>query len=182
MTKYLVEARLTYEVAAAAVDDALRLVSASVQDRNAVDIEYRVLQRREQAPRVEPRPDDYQGLDKPAYTVAEVSSMLRTSRSAIYEMVRRGVKCIRMGRRMLLPRSTVLAILNGEARFDDPEVRPQPPPARIRVKRDGESSRAKRSFLIDACTQGHNGLRPKTPYPSPKQHGHCGFRCLSSDS
>jgi excisionase family DNA binding protein len=67
-------------------------------------------------------PDDHQGLDKPVYTVAEVASILRTSRSSICEMVRRGIKCIRMGRRMIIPRTAVLAILSGDARLNDREV------------------------------------------------------------
>lgn len=109
---------LTYEVEAARADDALRSVSAFIRDGNAVDTQYLVRQRREPAERVALAPDDHDGLDKPVYTVAEVASMLRTSRSAVYDMVRRGIKCLRMGRRMLIPRSTFLAILSGEVRLE----------------------------------------------------------------
>ena len=145
MTKYLVEARLTFEVEAANINDALRSVSASiqdrnvVQDRNAANVEYLVRQRNESAAPATLALDDYQELDKPVYTVAEVASILRTSRSSVYEMVRRGIKCIRMGRRVLISRGAVRAILSDEVHFNDRAVRPQAPPPRTRARRDEES-------------------------------------------
>ena len=70
------------------------------------------------APR-EAQPADLHGLTKPVYTVSEAASLLGTSRHSIYELVKRGLRCIRMGRRVLIPRSKIIAMLNGEVQRDE---------------------------------------------------------------
>ena len=160
MKRFLVEARLTYEVEASCPDEALRSVSTSVYDSNAVNVEYNVRHGREVAPSPSPKRDDDHGLDKPVYTVAEVASMLGSSRSSVYELVRRGVKSIRMGRRVLIPRGSVAAILNGEAQLDEREAPPPPLPTRRRPQRVRESGRAE---IIPPVRE-----RPKREPPKPK--------------
>ena len=141
MKHYSVEVRITYEVDAESAEDALRQVSSALVERDGIFAEYLVRERHEAAASAAPQRDDYQGLDKPVYTVAEVASYLGSSRASVYEMVRRGIKCIRMGRRVLIPRGTILAILNGEVRLEDREV-PPPPPLRRPAQRVQESPRA----------------------------------------
>jgi excisionase family DNA binding protein len=140
--KYQVEAHLTYELDAASADDALRSVSTSLRDPNAVNVEYRVSQRLEVAAPSSPVHEDDFGLNKPVYTVAEVASIFGGSRGSIYELVRRGIKSVRIGRRVLIPRSTVAAILNGEVRLDERAMLPPAPLPQRRPQLLRESHRA----------------------------------------
>jgi excisionase family DNA binding protein len=142
MKRFLVEARLTYEIEAPAADDALRLLSASINDHNAVNVEYLIRPQLEVAPPALAVRADNHGLDKPVYTVAEVASVLGSSRGSVYELVRRGIKSIRMGRRVLIPRGTVASILNGEVGLNEREASPPPPPPRRRPQRVREPERA----------------------------------------
>ena len=111
---YLVEVRLEFEVEASAVGEALRSVSAAVHSRNAINIEYLVRQGHEVASPATSFLENDHGLDRLAYTVAEVASILGNTRSSIYKLVRRGIKAIRMSRPVLIPRGSVAAILNDD--------------------------------------------------------------------
>jgi len=114
MKRYLVEVRVGYDVRANTADEALRLVSPAIQDDQTIDVEYSVRERREPAAPKESTVPDLHGLSKPVYTVTEVASILGTSRSSVYELARRGASSARLGRRVLIPRSTLIAFLNGE--------------------------------------------------------------------
>jgi excisionase family DNA binding protein len=114
MRRYLVEVRLGYDVRADTADEALRLVSPAIQDDETIAVEYSVRERQEPVPPTDPKSPDLHGLTKPVYTVTEVASILGTSRSSVYELARRGASNTRLGRRVLIPRSTVVAFLNGE--------------------------------------------------------------------
>jgi len=129
MKPYLVHARLTYEVQANTPDEALRLLSLNLYDDEAVSVEYSVRKRQPEpvapeAPMMprEPEPPDLHGLTKPVYTVSEVASILGASRYSVYELVRRGIISFRLGRRVLIPRSTIVAMLNGEVHLNKPEA------------------------------------------------------------
>jgi excisionase family DNA binding protein len=132
MKAYLVEARLGYELQAETADEALRLVSLMLPDDRAVSIEYSVRERPEPIAPKEPQPADLHGLTKPVYTVSETASLLGTSRHSVYELVRRGLGCIRMGRRVLIPRSKIIGILNGEVLL---EQQSSPAPVRSTTRR-----------------------------------------------
>ncbi len=118
MKLYLVEARLAYEVQADTADEALRLVSLMLLDHRPVSVEYSVRERAEPIAPRESQPDDPHELTKPIYTVSETASLLGTSRHSVYELVRRGLGCVRLGRRVLIPRSKIIGILNGEVSLD----------------------------------------------------------------
>jgi len=134
MKPYLVEARLAYEVQADTADEALRLVSLMLLDHRAVSIEYSVRERPASIAPKEPQVADLHGLTKSVYTVSETASLLRTSRHAAYELVRRGLGCVRLGRRVLIPRSKIIGILNGEVSLDQQHL-----PARFDRRRDDMS-------------------------------------------
>jgi excisionase family DNA binding protein len=104
MKSYLVEARFAYEVQADTADEALRLVSLMILDHRAVSVEYSVREKPASIVFKESQPNDLHGLSKPIYTVSETASLLGTSRHSVYELVRRGLGGIRMGRRVLIPR------------------------------------------------------------------------------
>ena len=60
--------------------------------------------------------------DRLVYTVAEAGELLGISRAFAYELVARGeLPVIRLGRRRLVPKVALLAILEPE-RSDDPTV------------------------------------------------------------
>jgi excisionase family DNA binding protein len=129
MKAYLVHARLTYEVRADTADEALRLVSINVRGEEADTVEYSVRERQPErvAPeepmmRKEPEPSDLHGLTKPVYSVSEVASILGASRYSVYELVRRGIVCVRLGRKVFIPRSTIVAMLNGEVDLNKSEA------------------------------------------------------------
>ena len=159
MSRYSVEIRTVYEVEADSADDALRRASIARQGDGA-QIEYFVRLQRKAEALASPLRDDDQGLDKPVYTVAEVALLLRSSRSSVYELVRRGVKHIRMGRRVLIPRGSVAAILNGEVQLNEREVAPPPPPPHRRPQRVREPERAE---IIPPARE-----RAKREPPKPK--------------
>ncbi len=119
--RYLVEARVTFEVQADSAAEAIRLVSTSDHNDEAVSIEYLVRQKSEQIALAESKSLDSYGLDKAVYTVPEAAAIMRTSRSSVYEWVRRGITCIRVGRQIRIPRNTLIGILKGEIRFEDRE-------------------------------------------------------------
>lgn len=125
MKAYLVEARLAYEVQAETADEALRLVSRMVHDDRSASVEYSVRERPELIAPKKPRQDDLHGLTKPVYTLSEVSALLGTSRNTINQ--RFGSGFVRLGRRVLIPRSKIINILNGESQ---PDEQPLPVPVR----------------------------------------------------
>ena len=132
MKAYVVDARLTYEVQANTADEALRLVSLNVDHNQVVSVEYSIRERQQEPVAAKepvmpkgPQPSDLHGLTKPVYTASEVASILGASRYSVYELVRRGVVCVRLGRKVLIPRSTIVALLNGEVRLRN---RKHPPP------------------------------------------------------
>jgi len=95
------------------------------KDDRAASIEYFV---RELPEPIVPRgaqPDDLHGLSKPVYTLSEAASLLGTSRSTVRQ--RFVSSCFRLGRRVLIPRSKIIAILNGEVQLDE---QPLPVPVR----------------------------------------------------
>ena len=125
MKRYLVEVRLGYDVRADTADEALKLVSSGIHDDETVAVEYSVRERHEAAPPIESKSPDQHGLTKPVYTVTEVASILGTSRSSVYELARRSSSSTRLGRRVLIPRNTLVAFLNGELPLKEP-VPPEP--------------------------------------------------------
>jgi excisionase family DNA binding protein len=143
MKPYLVEARLAYEVQADTAGEALRLVSQMILDHRTASVEYSVRERPEPIALKEPQPADLHGLTKPIYTVSETASLLGTSRHSVYELVRRGLGGIRLGRRVLIPRSTIIGILNGEAPLDQQHSpAPMPPTTKRRNVRPKKSTLA----------------------------------------
>ena len=133
MKPYFVEVHVAYEVQADTADEALRLVSPLVRDDRAVGIEYHVRERPEPVRPKEPQPADLHGLTKPIYTVSETASLLGTSRHSVYELVRRGLGCVRLGRKVLIARNKIIAILNGEVQLDQQQHLPAPErPAAVR--------------------------------------------------
>jgi len=147
MKRYLVEVRLGYDVRVDSADEALRLVSPAIQNDETIAVEYSVRERHEPAPQIEPKSGELHGLTKPIYTVTEVASILGTSRSSVYELARRGGSNTRLGRRVLIPRSTVVAFLNGEL-----PPKEQVPPEPISRSRPTRRSPVKRSTLPEAVT------------------------------
>ena len=150
MKTYVVHARLTYEVRAGTPDEALRLVSLNVDHDQAISVEYSIRERQQEpvAPKQPvmpkgPEPSDLHGLTKPVYTVSEVASILGASRYSVYELVRRGVVCVRLGRKVLIPRSTIVALLNGEVRPTEPEA-----PAPIRPKNPSRGHRKPKASTV----------------------------------
>ena len=129
MKPYLVEARLAYEVQADTADEALRLVSLMLLDHRPVSVSYSVRERPEPIAQGEAQPDDLHGLTKPVYTLSEAASLLGTSRSTVRQ--RFGSISIRLGRRVLIPRSKIIAILNGEVTLDQ-QLSPAPMPPTTR--------------------------------------------------
>ena len=126
MKQYFVEVHSAYEVQANTADEALRLVSPLVRDDGTAGIQYHVREQPEPAAPKDPQPADLHGLTKPVYTVSETASLLGTSRYTVYEFVRRGLVCVRLGRRVLIPRSKIVGILNGEAQLDEQQHLPAP--------------------------------------------------------
>ena len=54
--------------------------------------------------------------DSPVLTVEEAAVVLRLSRGTAYQAVRRGdIPTIRIGRRLLVPRARLMAMLTGDA-------------------------------------------------------------------
>jgi excisionase family DNA binding protein len=147
MKRYLVEVRLGYDVRADTADEALKLVSSSIQDDETIAVEYSVRERHEAAPPTESRSPDLHGLTKPVYTVTEVASILGTSRSAVYELARRSSSSTRLGRRVLIPRNTLVAFLNGELPLKEP-VSPEP----VSPSRPMRRNPVKKSTLPEAVT------------------------------
>jgi excisionase family DNA binding protein len=125
--RYLVEARVTFEVQAENAAEAVRLVSTSDHNDEAVSVEYLVRQEDQRIALSEAKPPDSYGLDKAVYTVPEAAAIMRTSRSSVYEWVRRGITCIRVGRQVRIPRNTLIGILKGEITFKDREPEIIPP-------------------------------------------------------
>lgn len=142
---YLVEARLAYEVQASTADEALRLVSLMLLDRRSASVEYSVRERPEPVAPGESQPDDLHGLTKPVYTLSEAASLLGTSRSTVRQ--RFGSISIRLGRRVLIPRSKIIGILNGEACLDQ-----QSSPAPLRSTTRRHDVRPKKSTLPEVAT------------------------------
>jgi excisionase family DNA binding protein len=147
MKRYLVEVRLGYDVKADTADQALRLVSPAIQDDETIAVEYSVRERHEPAPAMEPKSPDLHGLTKPVYTVTEVASILGTSRSSVYELARRSASNTRLGRRVLIPRNTLVAFLNGELPVKEP-VSAEPISTRGPIRRNP----VKKSALPEAVT------------------------------
>ena len=146
MKRYLVEVRLGYDVRADTADEALKLVSSAIQDDETIAVEYSVRERHEAAPPIESKSPDLHGLTKPVYTVTEVASILGTSRSSVYELARRS-SSTRLGRRVLIPRNTLVAFLNGELPLKEP-VSPEP----VSPSRPMRRNPVKKSTLPDAVT------------------------------
>ena len=147
MKRYLVEVRLSYDVRADTADEALRLVSPAIQDDETIAVEYSVRERHEAAPPIESKSPELHGLTKPVYTVTEAASILGTSRSSIYELARRGASNTRLGRRVLIPRNTLVAFLNGELPLKEP-VSPEP----VSPTRPMRRNPVKKSTLPEAVT------------------------------
>jgi len=147
MKRYLVEVRLGYDVRADSADEALKLVSPGIQDDETIAVEYSVRERHEAAPPIESKSPDLHGLTKPVYTVTEVASILGTSRSSVYELARRSSSSTRLGRRVLIPRNTLVAFLNGELPLKEP-VSPEP----VSRTRPMRRNPVKRSTLPEAVT------------------------------
>jgi excisionase family DNA binding protein len=147
MKRYLVEVRLGYDVRADTADEALKLVSSAIQDDETIAVEYSVRERHEAAPPIESKSPDLHGLTKPVYTVTEVASILGTSRSSVYELARRSSSSTRLGRRVLIPRNTLVAFLNGELPLKEP-VSPEP----VSPSRPMRRNPVKKSTLPDAVT------------------------------
>ena len=85
--------------------------------RAIISVEYSVRERAEPIAQREAQPDDLHGLTKPVYTLSEAASLLGTSRSTIRQ--RFGPISVRLGRRVLIPRSQIIGILNGEVPLDE---------------------------------------------------------------
>jgi excisionase family DNA binding protein len=147
MKQYLVEVRLTYDVRADTADEALRLVSPAIQDDETMAVEYSVRERREPMPSSERKSPELHGLTKPVYTVTEVASILGTSRSSVYELARRSNSSTRLGRRVLIPRSSLVAFLNGDLPPKE-EVAPAPVTPSMPMRRNP----VRRSSLPEAVT------------------------------
>jgi excisionase family DNA binding protein len=125
--RYLVEARVTFEVQTESAADAVRLVSTSDHNDEAIRVEYLVSQEPAKVSQAESKPLDSYGLDKAVYTLPEAAAIMRTSRSSVYELVWRGIACIRVGRQVRIPRNTLIEILKGEITFKDREPEIIPP-------------------------------------------------------
>jgi excisionase family DNA binding protein len=147
MKRYLVEVRFGYDVRADTADEALRLVSPASKDDEVIAVEYSVRERHEPPRPIESKSPDQHGLTKPVYTVSEVASILGTSRSSVYELARRGASNTRLGRRVLIPRSTLVAFLNGELPVKEP-ASPEP----VSPSRPMRRNPIKRSTLPEAVT------------------------------
>ena len=147
MKRYLVEVRLGYDVRADSADEALKLVSSGIQDDETIAVEYSVRERHEAAPPIESKSPDLHGLTKPVYTVTEVASILGTSRSSVYELARRSGSSTRLGRRVLIPRNTLVAFLNGELPLKEPV-----PPEPVSRSRPMRRNPVKKSTLPEAVT------------------------------
>ena len=104
-------------------------------------------ERHEAAPAIESKSPDLHGLTKPVYTVTEVASILGTSRSSVYELARRSSSSTRLGRRVLIPRNTLVAFLNGELPLKEP-VSPEP----VSPSRPMRRNPVKKSILPEAVT------------------------------
>jgi DNA-directed RNA polymerase subunit F len=154
MKSYLVEARLAYEVQADTADEALRLVSLTILDHRAASVEYSVRERPEPITSKEPQPADLHGLTKPVYTLSEASALLGTSRSTVRQ--RFGSISVRLGRRVLIPRSKIIGILNGEVPLDQ-----QHSPAPLRSTTRRHDLRPKKSALPE--------VTPPVQQPRPKK-------------
>jgi len=147
MKRYLVEVRLGYDVRADTADEALRLVSPAIQDDETIAVEYSVRERHEAAAPIESKSPELHGLTKPVYTVTEAASILGTSRSSVYELARRSGGISRLGRRVLIPRSAIVAFLNGELPPKQ-EVRPDP----VTPSRPIRRNPVRKSTLPEAVT------------------------------
>jgi excisionase family DNA binding protein len=147
MKRYLVEVRLGYDVKADTADQALRLISPAIQDDETIAVEYSVRERQEPAPPIESKSPELHGLTKPVYTVTEAASILGTSRSSVYELARRSASNTRLGRRVLIPRSTLVAFLNGEL-----PLKEEAPPDPVTASRPIRRNPVRRSTLPEAVT------------------------------
>ncbi len=59
------------------------------------------------------------------YTVAEAARLLRVSKPTLYEALRTGVvPCLRLGRRVLIPRAGLERLLAGEQASEPAEAAP----------------------------------------------------------
>jgi hypothetical protein len=140
MKSYLVEARLAYEVQADTADEALGLVSLMILDHRAARVEYSVRERPVPIVPKETQPGDLHGLTKPVYTLSEAASLLGTSRSTIRQ--RFGPISVRLRRRVLIPRSKIIGILDGEVSLDQQYL-----PAPLRSTTERHDRTPKRSIL-----------------------------------
>ena len=147
MKRYLVEVRLSYDVRGDTADEALRLVSPAIQDDETIAVEYSVRERPEPAPQTDPKSPELHGLTKPVYTVTEAASVLGTSRSSVYELARRSASSTRLGRRVLIPRNTLVAFLNGELPLKAPA-----PPEPVSSSRPMRRNPVKKFSLPEAVT------------------------------
>lgn len=147
MKRYLVEVRLSFDVRADTADEALRLVSPAIQNDETIAVEYSVRERQESAPSADSKSPDLHGLTKPIYTVNEVASILGTSRSSVYELARRSAGISRLGRRVLIPRTAIVAFLNGEL---PPKQEAAPDP--VTPSRPVRRNSVKRSALPEVVT------------------------------
>jgi len=147
MKRYLVEVRLRYDVRADTADQALRLVAPAIQDDETIAVEYSVRERHEAAPPIESKSPELHGLTKPVYTVTEAASILGTSRSSVYELARRSASNTRLGRRVLIPRNTLVAFLNGDLPLKE-TASPEP----VSPSRPMRRNTVKKSTLPEAVT------------------------------
>jgi excisionase family DNA binding protein len=129
--RFIVEIRSTYEVEAESPDAALGSVH-SPDDRygtKPIATEYTVRERSATPAPAKATETDSHGLTKPVYTTAEAAAILGIGRSTMYELARRtdGIKSIRLGRKVLIPRVALIAMLDGSISIAAPS--PPPPPA-----------------------------------------------------
>ena len=79
--------------------------------------------------------------------MTEAASVLGTSRSSVYELARRSASNTRLGRRVLIPRNTLVAFLNGELPLMEESA-----PAPVTPSRPMRRNPVKRSTLSEAVT------------------------------
>jgi hypothetical protein len=132
------------QVKADTADEALRLVSLMLLDHRPASVEYSVRERAEPIAPREAQPDDLHALTKPVYTLSEAASLLGTSRSTIRQ--RFGSISVRLGRRVLIPRSKIIGILNGEVPLDQQYL-----PARVPSTTRRHDLRPKKSTLPEVA-------------------------------
>ena len=127
--------------------------------RTALSVEYSLRERPEPiAPKESQPPADLHGLSKLVYTVLETASLLGRNRRSVYEQVRCGLRCVRLGRKVLIPRSKIIAILSSEVQLDEQQHLPVPTRAAA-ARRNGY--RPKKSTLPEVA--------PTVQQPRPKK-------------